>query len=85
MNTLRLRSLVSENGDEGESLENIYRTITKLYPQVPTSHRGDAHKRKFFRNSVVGCKWEIEQLSRIVTHGLAFEKLYGELEAAYQL
>ncbi len=53
--------------------------------KLPQSHRGDAHKIEFFRNATVGCTWETEPLSRIATHGLTVQQLYGELEAAPHL
>ena len=59
--------------------------ITKLSRQGPASHRGDAHKVEFLRNAVVGSGWSHEPLSRVATHGLSFQQLYGELEAALQL
>jgi len=44
LSTLRLQQHIGEDGDEGKALANIYRIITKLAPQVPQSHRGNAHK-----------------------------------------
>ena len=53
---LRLREKLGENRDEGEALANVHKIIIKLSPQVPTSHRGDAHKIEFLKNAAVGCK-----------------------------
>lgn len=59
--------------------------ITKLSPQVPASHRGDAHMMAFLRNPTAGCPWATLPLIRIATHNLSFQELYGELEAALHL
>ena len=50
-------------------------------PQVPISHRGNAHRIEFLRNAVVGYEWATEPLSRIAPQGLPFQELYGELAA----
>ena len=85
LSTLRLQDQLDETGDAGEALTKVYKIITKLAPQVPMSHRGGAHKIEFLRNAVIGCEWATEPLSRISTHGLTFQQLYGELEAAHQM
>ncbi len=81
----RMSTLISDGVTEAAALEQTYKTITKLAPQVPRSHQGDAHKVEFSRNAVVGSPWATEPLSRIATHGLTFQQLYGELEAALHL
>lgn len=81
----RMSTLLSDGVTEAAALEQTYKTITKLAPQVPRSHQGDAHKVEFLRNAVVGSPWATEPLSRIATHGLTFQQLYGELEAALHL
>eukprot|EP00171_Calliarthron_tuberculosum_P018940 IDg18940t1 len=85
LSTLRLSKFVVDGADELSALEKVYKLITKLSPQVPQSHRGEAHKIEFLRNSTVGFSWATEPLSRISTHGLSFQQLYGELEAALHL
>ncbi len=85
LNTLRLQGKLGENQEEGEALAKVYKIISKLAQQVPNSHRGNAHKIEFLRNAVVKCDWATEPLSRIATHNLSFQQLYGELEAAHQL
>lgn len=85
LNTLRLQDKLGESQDEGQALATVYKIITKLAPQVPMSHRGNAHKVQFLRDAVIGVPWATEPLSRIATHGLSFQQLYGELEAAQQL
>ena len=82
---LRITKYTDNNLDELEALERVYKTITKLSPQVPASHRSEAHKIEFLRNSVIGQPWATEPLSRIATHELSFQQLYGELEAALHL
>ena len=85
LNTLLQSDKIGDNEDEGDALTKVYKVITRLSPQVPDSHRGDAHKIKFLRSAVIGSEWATEPLSRIVTHGLTFQQLYGELEATHQI
>lgn len=60
---LRLSKYTSEALDELASLEKVYKLITKLSPQVPTSHGDEAHKIEFLRNATVGYSWATEPLS----------------------
>lgn len=52
---------------------------------MPLSHRGDTHIVEFLRRAVVGDPWVTEPLSRISTHSLTFQQLYGELKSALHL
>ena len=63
----------------------MYKTIIELSPQVPVSHRGNAHMIQFLGNAVVEYEWAAEPLSTIASQGLPFQQLYGELEAAFRL
>ncbi len=83
--TLTLRNQIDEHSAEGQALEKVYKTITKLALQVSMSHRGDAHKIAILGNVVAEHKSATEPIIRIATHQLTFQQLYGELEAAYQL
>lgn len=74
-----------ESLDEGESLSKVYETITKLSLQFPRSHCENAQKIEFLCNAAIGSEWATESLSRIGTHELSFQKLYGESDAPYQL
>eukprot|EP00171_Calliarthron_tuberculosum_P001155 IDg1155t1 len=85
LNGLRLSTFLKQDMTPSEALERVYKLITKLAPQVPQSHRGDAHKIEFLRNAIVGENRATEPLSRIATHALSFQQLYGELEAALHL
>ena len=85
LNQLRLNTIEAEGMEESAALAKLYRIITKLSRQAPSSHRGDAHKLEFLLNAVVGSAWSREPLSRVATHNLSFQQLYGELEAALQL
>lgn len=82
---LRMATFTAKGHDATTALERTYHEITRLSPQVPQSHHGDAHKVDFLRNAVVGNAWATEPLSRIATHRLSFQQLYGELEAALHL
>jgi len=85
LSTLRLAKFVEEGTEISAALEKTYKVITKLAPQVPRSHQGEAHKVEFLRKAVIGYPWATEPLSRIATHDLTFQMLYGELESALHL
>eukprot|EP00170_Pyropia_yezoensis_P004054 contig_16673_g4065 len=82
---LRLSAFVKDGTGITAALEKTYETISKLAPQVPRSHQGESSKVEFLRNAVVGNNWATEPLSRIATHRLTFQQLYGKLEAALHL
>ena len=82
---LRLAKFVNEGLELSAALEKTYKVIMKLAPQVPLSHRGETHKVEFLRNAAVGYDWATEPLSRIATHNLTFQGLYGELDSALHL
>eukprot|EP00170_Pyropia_yezoensis_P005631 contig_22869_g5647 len=83
--SMRLSALFKNGTDITAALEKTYKTISKLAPQVPRSHHCVSYKVEFLRNAVVGNAWATELLSRIATHRLTFQQLYGELEAALHL
>lgn len=85
LNTLRVSSFVSKGLAVPEALSQVYKVITKYSRQAPRSHQGEAHKVEFLHNAVIGYEWSHEPLSRVATHDLSFQQLYGELEAALQL
>ena len=49
LNSLRLNQYVAEGVEASEALGKLYKVITKLSPQAPKSHRGDAHRVEFLR------------------------------------
>ena len=85
LNTLRVTSFVAQGTEMSAALAKVYNSIIQLSRQAPRSHQGDAHKVEFHRNAVVGTPWSSEPLSRVATHNLTFQHLYGELEAGLQL
>lgn len=85
LNSLRVSEYVDQGMEVSSALAKVYRLILQLSRQVPASHRGDAHRIDFLRRSVIGFGWSHEPLSRIATHNLSFQQVYGELEAALQL
>ena len=56
-----------------------------MAPLVPRSHQGDANSVDFLHHAVLGYEWATEPLSRVATHDLSFQQLYGELAASLQL
>ena len=82
---LRVGRFTDQGHDELSALERVYKLITKLSPHVPLSHRRESHKIEFLRNATIGYPSTTETLSRIATHGLSFQQLHGELEAALHL
>eukprot|EP00170_Pyropia_yezoensis_P002751 contig_11549_g2756 len=85
LSSLRLGAFVKDGTDITAAQEKTSKTISKLAPQVPRSHHGESYNVEFLRNAVVGNTWATEPLSRIATHRLTFQQLYGELEAALHL
>eukprot|EP00171_Calliarthron_tuberculosum_P009184 IDg9184t1 len=71
---ISLNMFTAEELSESDALQKVYKLITKLSPQVSQSHRGDANKIGFLRNSTVGCNWATEPLGRIATHRLTFQQ-----------
>lgn len=80
-NTLRVSEFVKGGLETSSASAKVYKLINKLSRQVPALHRGDAHKIEFLRNAAVGYSWSREPLSRVATHHISFQMLYGELEA----
>ena len=85
LKSLRLSQFVKEGKGESEALSKLYQVITKLEPQAPKSHRGNAHRVEFLRNAVIGSEWAKDPLSRIAPENLTFLELFSELESALQL
>ena len=85
LNSLRLRTFESKGIETSIALSQLYKIITKFSRQAPKPHQGDAHKIEFLRNAIVGYPWSHEPLSRVPTHKLTFQMVYGKLEAALQL
>ena len=54
LSRLRTCKKLEENQDECEALAKVYKTIIKLYPQVPVSQCGNAHMIEFLRKTIVG-------------------------------
>ena len=82
---LRVARFLKDGVEVSEALRKVYKAITKLGPQVPQSHRGEAHRVELLRTAVIGYDWDVEPLSRTATHRLSFQQLYGELESALHL
>lgn len=61
--------------DELSSLEKLYKLITKIYPQDPTSHRGEAHMIDSCASQLLGFIGH-RTASRIDTQRLSFQQLY---------
>jgi len=83
--SLRVSILVAKGQTEKAALTSVHQKISKLAPQLPPSHRGDAHKIDFLHHAVVGMPWAFQSLCRIATSGLSFSQLYDELSLALQL
>lgn len=62
-----------------------YRLTLQLSRQVLASLCGEAHRIDHLRRSVIVFSWYHEPLSRIATHNLSFQHVYGKVEAALQL
>lgn len=85
LNSPRISGFVNKEEEEMSAMAKVYKMITKLSRQVPTSDRGDAQKIEFLNNATAGSSWSHEPLSRVATHELSIQILYEVLEAALQL
>lgn len=72
---------MAEGMTEAAALEQTYKAITKLAPQVPRAFMGEDRRVEFLRKALVERSWANELPSRIATSKLTFQQLYGELEA----
>jgi len=80
-----MSALIDGGKTEAGALAHAYKTIVKLAPLLPRSHQGDANCVDFLHHAVLGYEWATEPLSRVATHSLSFQQLYGELAASLQL
>lgn len=81
-----LNSLVYAIKKEGTNISpaiaKFYRFISKISPQVPHFYRGEQYTLEFVSNAKVEYIWSREPLSLVATHGLTFQMVYEEFEAA---
>lgn len=82
LSSIRSSTFVGQVTETSEALAKVYKIISKTGSSLAP---GDAHKIEFLRNAIVGLNWASEPLSRVSTHNLTFQQLFGELEAALQL
>ena len=75
LSAMSVSRFVKDVVEVSEALGRVYMAITKLGPQVPQSHRGEAQRVEFLRTAVIGYDWAVEPLSRISTHRLSFQQL----------
>lgn len=85
LSSLRFGKLLKQGMDDKTALQTIYKTITKLAPQLPTNYRDDTHKRDYLRLAVVGVPWARAPLGRLTTVDMNFEELYAALISELQL
>ena len=85
LSAMRVARFVKDRVEVSEALGKVYKAITNLRPQVPQSHRGEAHRVEFLRTAIIAYDWAFEPLSRIATHRLIFQQLHGELQSALHL
>jgi len=85
LSTYDMNALVEGGKTEAGALAHTYKTIVKLAPLLPRCHQGDANSVDFLHHAVLGYEWATEPLSRVATHDLSFQQLYGELAASLQL
>lgn len=82
LTSLRMRAFELKGMTLEEALTETYNAVMKTGKLLPDSHRGEAHRVEFLRRAVVGYEWATQPLSRISTHPLGFQALYGELQSA---
>lgn len=76
---------MSDSMDRTAALERFYKIITKLSRKTPAAHRGWANKVGYSSPAVAGYHRAMDPLVRVLNYELKVQKLYGELEAQFQL
>lgn len=80
--SLRMKAIESKGMLVEKALTSTYQAVLNGSKLLPPSHSGEVFRVEYFRDAVVGYEWATEPLSRVSTHKLGFQKLYGELQAA---
>lgn len=75
LESLSLGKLTNTGMDESAALAKLYATIVKMSPQLPTSHRGDAHRMRFMRRTVFSRAWSHRALQRVASQGLSIQEI----------
>lgn len=68
LNRLKVRDFVTEKTDDVMDLTRVYKLILKVSRQVPSSHRGDAHRIDFLRRAIMGADWFREPFCLVGTN-----------------
>jgi len=82
---LRMSDFVAKGVSEADALEETYKLVARVSKKVPRAFSGDTHRANFLRSAVIGYPWAMHPLSRMDTHDVSFQDLYGELYAALSL
>lgn len=80
--SLRMVAFESKGMSVEQALTATYQAVLTGSKLLPPSHSGEVFRVEYLRDAVVGYEWATEPLSRVSTHKLGFQKLYGELQAA---
>lgn len=80
--SLRMKAFESKGMSVEAALTSTYQAVLTGSKLLPPSHSGEVFRVEYLRDAVVGYDWATEPLSRVSTHKLGFQKLYGELQAA---
>lgn len=80
--SLRMKAFEAKGMSVEKALTSTYQEVLTGSKLLPPSHSGEAFRMEYLRDAVVGYEWATEPLSRVSTHKLGFQKLYGELQAA---
>ena len=85
LDSLLVSDFVKKGDELSVALAKVYKLITKRSRHVHPSHRGHAYKIAFLRHATMQYDWAHEPLSRVATHNLSFQMLYGEPKAGLEL
>lgn len=74
-----------EKVDTVGALEFIRDSITQLASQGQVEYRGEAHKKEYLCEAVLGNPWASKSIAMSNENNWSFQKLYSALDAAWLL
>lgn len=80
--SLRMKACEAKGMSVEQAFTSTYQKVLTGSKLLPPSHSDEVFRVEYLRDAVVGYDWTTEPLSRVSTHKLGFQKLYGELQAA---
>jgi len=79
---LLMSDFVAKGLSEADALEETYKLVARVSKMVPLAFNGDTHRSNILQSAVIGYSWAMHPLSRMDTHTISLQDVYGELNAA---